>query len=635
MKFCFQNAESLLEAIGLVADELSLTLTDEASADVTVTVSEVEERSVSVMLDGKRATIAYGDGKVRFLRGLATLVDWIKSGVTQKERSETPLFKTNGAMVDMSRNGVMNVKTVKTMLRKMALMGLNTFMLYTEDTYEIDGYPYFGYMRGRYTKAELRELDAYALSLGIELIPCVQMLGHLATHLRWPASGAYRDTENALLVGSEATEKLLRAMLDSISECFTTRRIHVGMDETHDLGTGAYIDTYGYKDRQDIYFEHLTKVIELCREYGFAPMMWSDMFFRLAGRNIKPYKDYHPDVQFTDDVIARIPKGIQQVFWDYYRPNEDFYTVNIDKHHRFFGRDMLFAGGVWLWSGHCPLFARSLGYSIPALNACRDRGVEEIFATIWHNGSESSLILGLLGLAWYADFDYHGAYDAESVKDCFRAACGVSYDTIVKCERPERFDAKDGTMMSMTRAYLYNDPMVSLIDKHLEGYETSEHFRSVTALLKSDTEEKGVFAAAYDNIVKLSDVLENKADFGVRLKAAYDRNDRDTMRAMQDECDVIACKVKALWESHRISWMEYNKPFGWEIHDLRYGGLMARFQSVKDRIGAYLDGACERLEELEEERLRRDGAPSDGSMPRFGNDFLWYQYPSLISASRL
>ena len=635
MKFCFQNAESLLGAIGLVADELSLTLTDEASADVTVTVSEVEERSVSVMLDGKRATIAYGDGKVRFLRGLATLVDWIRSGVTKKESTEMPLFKTNGAMVDMSRNGVMNVKTVKTMLRKMALMGLNTFMLYTEDTYEIDGYPYFGYMRGRYTKAELRELDAYALSLGIELIPCVQMLGHLATHLRWPASGAYRDTENALLVGSEATEKLLRAMLDSISECFTTRRIHVGMDETHDLGTGAYIDTYGYKDRQDIYFEHLTKVIELCREYGFAPMMWSDMFFRLAGRNIKPYKDYHPDVQFTDDVIARIPKGIQQVFWDYYRPNEDFYTVNIDKHHRFFGRDMLFAGGVWLWSGHCPLFARSLGYSIPALNACRDRGVEEIFATIWHNGSESSLILGLLGLAWYADFDYHGAYDAESVKDCFRAACSVSYDTIVKCERPERFDAKDGTMMSMTRAYLYNDPMVSLIDKHLEGYETSEHFRSVTALLKSDTEEKGVFAAAYDNIVKLSDVLENKADFGVRLKAAYDRNDRDTMRAMQDECDVIACKVKALWESHRISWMEYNKPFGWEIHDLRYGGLMARFQSVKDRIGAYLDGACERLEELEEERLRRDGAPSDGSMPRFGNDFLWYQYPSLISASRL
>ena len=490
-------------------------------------------------------------------------------------------------------------------------------------------------MRGRYTKAELKELDAYALSLGIEMIPCVQMLGHLATHLHWSASGAYRDTVNALLVGSEATEKLLRAMLESISECFTTRRIHVGMDETHDLGTGAYLDQYGYKDRQDIYFEHLNKVIALCREYGFAPMMWSDMFFRLAGRNIKPYKDYHPDVQFTDDVIARIPKGIQQVFWDYYRPNEDFYTTNIDKHHRLFGKDMLFAGGVWLWSGHCPLYARSLGYSIPALNACKSRGVQEVFATIWLNGSESSLVFGLLGLAWYADFDYRGCYDPDGVKDCFRAACGVSYDTIVNCERPERFDAKDGTMLSMTRAYLYNDPMVGLVDKHLEGYETREHFRAVTELLKDNQEPKGIFAAAYDNIVKLSDVLENKADFGIRLKAAYDKNDREALGAMRDECDVIVQKVKALWESHRASWMEYNKPFGWEIHDLRYGGLVARFQTVKMRIGAYLAGECDRLEELEEERLRLDGAPSEGSMPRFGNDFLWYQFPSLVSASRL
>ena len=296
---------------------------------------------------------------------------------------------------------------------------------------------------------------------------------------------------------------------------------------------------------------------------------------------------------------------------------------------------MLFAGGVWLWSGHCPLYARSLGYSIPALNACKARGVEEVFATIWLNGGESSLILGLLGLSWYADYDYCGAYDPESVRDCFRAACGVSYDTIVNCEKPERFDAKDGTMMSMTRAYLYNDPMVSLIDKHLEDYETREHFRSVTELLRSNKDEKGIFAAAYDNIVKLSDVLENKADFGVRLKAAYDKGDRETLAAMRDECDVIVQKVLALWESHRISWMEYNKPFGWEIHDLRYGGLMARFQSVKARIDAYLSGACERLEELEEERLRRDGAPSDGSMPRFGNDFLWYQFPALVSASRL
>jgi hypothetical protein len=162
-------------------------------------------------------------------------------------------------MVDMSRNAVMKVDTVMQMMRKMALMGHNTFMLYTEDTYEIEEYPYFGYMRGRYTKGELKELDAYAASLGIELIPCVQMLGHLSTHLRWSAAGAYKDTANALLVGADATYRLIDRMLATIAECFTSRRLHIGMDETHDLGTGRYLDSNGYRDRRELYFEHLTR----------------------------------------------------------------------------------------------------------------------------------------------------------------------------------------------------------------------------------------------------------------------------------------------------------------------------------------------------------------------------------------
>ena len=40
-----------------------------------------------------------------------------------------------------------------------ALMGLNLVMLYTEDTYEVEGWPYFGYMRGRYSREELEAID--------------------------------------------------------------------------------------------------------------------------------------------------------------------------------------------------------------------------------------------------------------------------------------------------------------------------------------------------------------------------------------------------------------------------------------------------------------------------------------------
>jgi hypothetical protein len=104
---------------------------------------------------------------------------------------------------------------------------------------------------------------------------------------------------------------------------------------------------------------------------------------------------------------------------------------------------------------------------------------------------------------------------------------------------------------------------------------------------------------------------------------------------MQNECDVIVQKVKALWESHRASWMEYNKPFGWEVHDIRYGGLLTRFDTVKERLSAYLDGSLERIEELEAPRLRIDGVLDD-SADRFPTSFFfWTGYSTVSTAGRL
>ena len=63
-------------------------------------------------------------------------------------------FDTLGVMIDMSRNAVMSMDGLKRFLPLLAKMGYNTVFLYTEDTYEVDGEPYFGYMRGRYTKED-------------------------------------------------------------------------------------------------------------------------------------------------------------------------------------------------------------------------------------------------------------------------------------------------------------------------------------------------------------------------------------------------------------------------------------------------------------------------------------------------
>ena len=54
-------------------------------------------------------------------------------------------------MLDCSRNAVMKVSKLKEFIDFLSKAGYNALELYLEDTYEVEGEPYFGYMRGRYT----------------------------------------------------------------------------------------------------------------------------------------------------------------------------------------------------------------------------------------------------------------------------------------------------------------------------------------------------------------------------------------------------------------------------------------------------------------------------------------------------
>ena len=74
-------------------------------------------------------------------------------------------------MLDMSRNAVMKPEEVKKFAATIKKLGYNMIQLYTEDTYEVPGEPYFGYLRGRYSQAELKNMVKYCDSIGVELLP--------------------------------------------------------------------------------------------------------------------------------------------------------------------------------------------------------------------------------------------------------------------------------------------------------------------------------------------------------------------------------------------------------------------------------------------------------------------------------
>lgn len=101
----------------------------------------------------------------------------------------------SGKLILHFLNAIMKPEKVKEFAKMLADMGCNMLQLYTEDTYEIDGEPFFGYMRGRHTQEELMDIDRYCAGIGIELVPCIQTLRHLTQMAQWllPVWTKYHD----------------------------------------------------------------------------------------------------------------------------------------------------------------------------------------------------------------------------------------------------------------------------------------------------------------------------------------------------------------------------------------------------------------------------------------------------------
>ena len=265
--------------------------------DISIVLTEGKKVSVSYTAETDSAVLAGNAalaGKAELsacdkafaFRALMRLVRELeKRGTGESFLTEEDVWlDRNGVMLDCSRNSVLTVDMIKWYIRFEASLGMNTMMLYTEDTYEVEEYPYFGAYRGRYSSGELRELAEYADLFGIEMIPCIQALAHLKNTLRWGAMAGMQDTDDILMVGDEEVYRFVEACIRRATEPFLTKRVHLGMDEAWSLGLGKYLHKNGYHPKSEIMAAHLERVAQICRKLGLKPMIWSDMYLRMSSK---------------------------------------------------------------------------------------------------------------------------------------------------------------------------------------------------------------------------------------------------------------------------------------------------------------------------------------------------------------
>ena len=62
-------------------------------------------------------------------------------------------------------------------------------------------------------------------------------------------------------------------------------------------------------------------------------------------------------------------------------------------------------------------------------------------------------------------------------------------------------------------------------------------------------------------------------------------------------------KLEIFYKKFRTLWYKENKPTGFDVQDLRLGGLKQRLRSCRERLEEYLQGKIDNIPELEEEIL--------------------------------
>ena len=567
-------------------------------------------------------------GKTFLFRALMTLVRELEKQVTMHagasmesySHRENVYLDKNGIMLDCSRNSVLNVETIKKYIRLQASLGMNTMMLYTEDTYEVPEYPYFGAFRGRYTREELKECDDYADLFGIEMVPCIQALAHLKTALRWDVMQGTRDTEDILMVGEEKTYDFVKACIRSVSETFRSRRVHLGMDEAWSLGLGNYLLKNGYHTKAEIMTEHLERVTDICRELGLEPMIWSDMYLRMNS----PASEYY-DVPLDTDLSGAVkpPKEIGLVYWDYYHADEEFYKAYLHMHRQLSDK-VVFAGGGWVWNGLAPNFRVAFSTTEAAMRACKAEGVREAVCTMWQDdGAETPMAAGLPSIVLFAEHGFSEQPDREQLKEQFEFLTGSSYDAYLALGE---FDAVPGSREydNPSKYLFYQDILLGLFDgqaavaekamedgaaKDGNGSSWGNNLDTYYDLLREKLQDlAGSEAAVEDEILELyihlADVLSVKAGIGNRLCAAYKAKDMAGLKKIANE-EIPSCmeKVKEYKRCREAVWDKESKIYGFEVLDIRIGGLLARMETAQRRLLAYAGGRIDSLPELEEERL--------------------------------
>lgn len=351
---------------------------------------------------------ATGNGKGAALQ-TATIRDW-------------PALAHRGLDDDLSRGPVPTLEFQKRQIRTFAAYKLNIYSPYFEHTLQYFASPLVAPPGGSMSVADVAELVRYAAQYHITVVPEQEAFGHLHHVLKYEQYSDLAETPHGHVLSpvQPGSLALIKSWFTQIAQEFPSPWVHIGADETNELGKGQTKHLVAQRGLDQVYVDFLRQIHDALQPTGKRILFWGD----LAWHN--------------PDLLSALPRDMIGVPWVYdAKPNFDKYIEPFNRA----GMEVWVAPGVNNWRRVYPDSNIGLVNIQHFVRDGQRLGAKGMLNTVWNDDGE-----GIFDEDWYGVlFGAAAAWQpGESSIPQFQAAYGAAFHG----DRSGRIDKAQAEIMA-------------------------------------------------------------------------------------------------------------------------------------------------------------------------------------------
>ncbi len=523
--------------------------------------------------------------------GLATLVQCVTQAsgapgqlmLPELVADDSPDFLVRGVMLDVSRDKVPTLATLRMLIDRLARWKVNQLQLYMEHTFAYAGHDEVWRDASAFTAEEIRELDGYAADRQIELVPNQNSLGHMH---RWLCHEPYRALAECpngfehpwnwtsepygLCPTDPRSLALLDDLYDQLLPNFRSRLFNAGLDETLDLGCGRSQRACEERGAGRIYVEFLKEVHARAKARGRRLQFWGDI------------------IQRYSELIGELPRDAIALEWGYEADHP--FADNLAR-LRSSGLEFYVCPGTSSWNSLAGRSENALMNLSSAALEGKAAGAAGLLVTDWgDNGHLQPLPVSQLGLLLGAGFGWNAAVaqrplelDVPALLDAFAFEDGasslgrVTFDlgNAYRQTGSQRVNASALFWILLKPERQFSPPGVTR--------ETLQH--TLEYVERSSAPLSRARPATPDGPLVVTEMewVRDMLGFACRLGLARCEARDGTALSVLPRTRALADELDALIARHRVQWLRRNRP----------GGLAdsaGRLERVRDALrGGALD----------------------------------------------